>query len=228
MIDAPPVGGGETSIDDPAAQGWRRDKQGRWYAPARGRSGVVYRTGNQTVEEAHAEDAKGPRDTPPKSKKKAPKPPAPTQASLKELEFMLAEGLKSPAMICAAIGDEWPAEHFTMHGPVLARNLVKAAEHNPWLRAKLEAAMTGEDFMIRLISTFGIASALFMYSVPVVLYYTGAGNPAARDMFGVPDRAKVRAELAELERREREETRAAQAATRAAGAAANGSEPTAA
>lgn len=191
---APNGAGPEVSTpgpSDPAANGWRKDKQGRWFTPARGRSGVVYRQGNETTDEAHARDAKGPKDKRPKSKPKAPKPPAPTQTSLKELEFMLAEGLKSPAMICAAFGDEWPAEHFTTHGPVLARNLVKASEHNPWLRAKLEAAMTGEDFMVKFITAAGVAGALFLYAIPPVIYYVDPKfiSPAAREMLGgIPTR----------------------------------------
>lgn len=178
--------------DDPAAGGWKRNKAGRWYAPARGRSGVVYRQGNETVEEAHALDAKGAKQRRPKSKPKAPKPPAPTQQSLKELEYALAEAFKAPAVLAAANGDEWAAMHFTSRGPLLARNLIAAAEHNPWLRAKLEAALVGDVFIIKLITSFGVASALVMYALPPMIYYLDPPfvPDKAREMFDVPHRSK--------------------------------------
>ena len=182
-------------IDDPAAQGWKLDGQGRWSVPARGKRGNVYRRGNETPDEAHARaELEASKDRPPKGKRdKVPtgaKPPAPTQVSLKDLEFVLAEGLKSPAMLCAMVGDEWPAEHFTRHGPVLARNLVKASETNPWLREKLEAATRGEDWLFKFMGAAGVAGALMLYAAPPAIYYL---NPKfipreADQMLGIPQR----------------------------------------
>jgi hypothetical protein len=185
--------GVETSAVDPAEQGWRRDRQQRWFTPAKGRSGVVYRRDNETVEEALARDAKGPKDREPRSKKsRVPRAPAPTQVSLKELEFALSELFCSPAFVAAGRGEEWAANHFTKEGPVLARNLTKAAEHNPWLRAKLEAAVTGEALMVKVMTIIPVAAALIAYSLPPVIYYFDPGfiPPEAREMFHVPVREK--------------------------------------
>ena len=184
---------GTAPVESSTEDGWRQDKKGRWITPARGRSGVVYRQGNETIDEAHARDAKGPKDRKPQAKRsKVPKAPAPTQASLKELEFMLAETLQAPAMVAAMGGDVWAANHFTREGPVLARNLTQAAAHNPWLRAKLEAALTGEDLLIKLMTLLPVAAALVAYAIPPVIYYLNPGflPPEARAMFNVPERPK--------------------------------------
>lgn len=180
--------------DDPGAQGWRLDKQNRWWAPAHGRSGKVYRRGNETLDEAHARDAKGPKDHGPKAKPKIPKAPAPTQISLKELEFALTEALSAPAFIAGAQGDAWAANHFTESAPVLARNLTKAAEHNPWLRAKLEASMAGDLFMMRILTLMPVAAGLIGYALPPIIYYFEPKiiPDEAREMFKVPYREKKR------------------------------------
>jgi hypothetical protein len=188
--------GAATATAGEEEDGWRIDRQGRKFVAARGRSGIVYRQGNETVEEALARDGKGPRDKPPKKAggaqalPKAAKPPAPTQQDLKELEHALAEGLRAPAMIAAAAGDEWLATHFTQQGPILARHLVSAARHNPWLRSKLEAAMHGEDVMVKVITTMSVGGALVGYAVPPIIYMLNPPfvSPKAREMFGVPDR----------------------------------------
>lgn len=217
ILDEPPATENGQPPADARDEGWKKNKHGKLYVTARGRPGTLFREGSESVEEAYARDDRGPRDKRPKPRPRG-KPPAPTSVSLKELEWELAEGLKAPAMLCAAFGDEWPANHLTREGPLLARNLVKAAEHNPWLRAKLEAATRGEDIMVRLITAMGLAGALFAYAVPVALYYTNPGfvPKEARTMFGVPDRNAVR-----------EEERLAQA-TEAAAAAAAATAPAAA
>jgi hypothetical protein len=192
--DTEPAVAAANGATEPAGEegGWRVDKQGRSFIAARGRSGIIYRKGNETVEEALARDAKGPRDTPPRKKGPATprKPPAPSAPSLKDLEYALAEGLRSPAMFCAMAGEEWAANHFTVQGPVLARNLVKAAEHNPWLRAKLEAAVMGEDIMVKVITMMGVGGALAAYAVPPLVYFLNPPfvSEKTREMFGVPDR----------------------------------------
>lgn len=188
--EAPPP----ASPPTPESQGWRKDKAGRWVTPARGRGGFVYRKGNETIDEAHARDSKGPKDKAPKAKPKTPKAPAPTQVSLKELEFALTEALSSPSMIAAMQGDEWAANHFVQQAPILSRNLTKAAEHNPWLRAKLEATMSGDVLLMRLMTLFPVVSAAIAYTVPPLIFYL---NPPfigeeARAMFGVPHRDKRR------------------------------------
>lgn len=221
---APPsVGGdralqGEPSAEAGAGSPWSRDKQGREYVPAKGRSGLIYRKGGESLDEAYARDSKGPKDKRPKRKQAptVPKAPAPTQSSLKELEFLVAEALKAPAMICIALGDEWPANHMMNQAPVFARNLTKAAEHNPWLRSKLEAAVTGEDFMVKVLTTGAVGGAAFMYLVPVLMYYFKPGfvPDQAAELLGVPDRDELR--------RKQEAEHAAQAAQSAARTAATG------
>jgi hypothetical protein len=188
----------ETSIETPVETsiengGWRRDSQGRDFAGAKGRSGVIYRQGEETIDEAFARDAKGKPDTPPKRKAipkgTGRKPPAPTQTDLRELEHALAEGFAAPAMLAAAFGDEWSANHFSQQGPNLARHLCAAAKHNPWLRAKLEAAILGEDFMIQLVTLLGVGGALFAYAIPPVIYWLNLPVPdQAREMFAIPPR----------------------------------------
>jgi hypothetical protein len=177
-------------ITEPPAEGWKADKQGREYvARTSGKSGIIYRQGEETIEQARERDLK-PKDKRPRRKaKRPPMPDAPRGLDLKELEATLAEALKSPAMICATFGDEWPAEHFTASGPYLARNLVMASEHNPWLRKKLEEAATGQDAMMKVVSLVGVGGALFSYSIPPIIYWLNLPVPAkTREMFGIPPR----------------------------------------
>jgi hypothetical protein len=183
--------GGASSIETSTDDGWRRDSKEREYVPRRGRSGVIYRQGTETVDEARARDAKGPKEKPPKPKPR-PKPPAPSKPTLKELEHELAEALSMPSMVCAMKGDTWAANHFTKEGPILARNLVTAAEHNTWLRAKLEAALSGEELLVKLITAMGVAGALFAYAIPPMIFYVNPPfvSKETREMFGVPERKK--------------------------------------
>jgi hypothetical protein len=211
---------------DPSEQGWRQNKQGRWYVPRRGRPGTVIRRGNETPEEAHARDErdrdKETRKEPkPKKTSSVPKAPAPTKVTSVELEHMLSEALCAPAFGAGMRGEPWAANHFTKEGPTLARNLVAASEHNAWLRAKLEAWVMGEDILVKLLTLLPVASALIAYSVPPIIYYFDPPFfPAeARQLFAVPDRKEI---IAERKRREQEENRAqaAQAAAAAEAAAA--------
>jgi hypothetical protein len=179
-----------------AEDGWKTDKQNRQYVAAKGRSGVVYRQGEETVEEALARDGK-PKDQKPRKKRPAPsgavpKPPAPTEVDLKEIEHYLAEVFRAPAIPCATMGDEWAANHFATQGPVLARNLVAASRHNPWLRHKLEAAMLGgDDMMFKVLGMMGLASAVMAYAAPPIIWWFNPpviGGEKAREMFGIPDK----------------------------------------
>jgi hypothetical protein len=114
-------------------------------------------------------------------------PPPPAHVDLKELEKLLTEALAAPAMPCAMFGDEWAANHFTTQAPYLARNLVLAAEHNPWLRLKLEAMATGQDAAVKLLGMAGVAGALFGYAVPPLVHFLNLPvAPKAREMFGIP------------------------------------------
>ena len=73
-VTEPPATETETErLDD----GWQRNKQGRKFVRARGRQGIVYRQGDETVEQALERDAK-PKDTPPRAKPKKVVPPKPT------------------------------------------------------------------------------------------------------------------------------------------------------
>ena len=184
-VEANGTGGAE-----PPGEQWRTDTAGRDWIPARGRRGRINRQGAETVEEAIARDAK-PKDRRPGSRKpKAPrKPPPPKSIDLRELEEILAEGLKSPSMLCAAVGDEWAAMHFVTWGPQLARNLTRAAEHNEWLRKRLERAAGGGDLMLQMVTILGVAGSFGMYLIPPMVYWLNLPVPdKAREMMNIPDR----------------------------------------
>jgi hypothetical protein len=186
-----------TSGPPPDDDGWKRsDKNGRqYYNPTPGQRGarVIYRQGQETLAQAIARDAEEQRQTArdkrPHKRTRPKLPEPPRGVDLKQLETTLAEALKAPAMVCASFGDEWGAEHFNLSGPHLARNLVLASEHNPWLRRKLEEAATGEDAMMMVVSLVGVGGALFAYVVPPIVYYFNLPAPKkTREMFGIPDR----------------------------------------
>lgn len=173
-------------------EGWKVDGRGRRYVQHPSEKRAVFRRGEETIAEALARDASTPPsgDRRPKRKAKSKRPPmpdAPASVDLKELEKVLAEGLQAPAMVCAMYGDEWAANHFTQQGPYLARNLIVASEHNPWLRRKLEAAATGQDAAVKVIAMLGLAGALFGYAVPPIVHFANLQVPEkARQMFNIP------------------------------------------
>jgi hypothetical protein len=123
-------------------------------------------------------------------RRKPPRPPmpsAPKKLSMKELEATLTEALKSPAIIAAGFGDEWLATHFERSAAYLSRNLIAAADHNPWLRRRLEDAISGEDAMLKVMSLMTVAGALFMYLAPPIIYLLNPPVPErARIMLGIP------------------------------------------
>lgn len=181
MTEAPPY--------DPPANGevdveWRPDTKGREFVPAKGRSGVVYRQGEETPDQAWERDqeAQERKKRTPKAKTRR-KPPAPTQVTLKELEHALNEALSAPAMIAAMNGDEWGAQHFSTQAPAVSRNLVKCAEHNPWVREKLIALMAGEGALMNVMVFASLGAACFAYVVPPVVYYL---NPRV-----IPESARI-------------------------------------
>lgn len=199
----------EVSIDDAGPEEWRTDSKGRSYVPRQGKSGVIYRAAdNETVDEARARDSKGPKDRRPKQKtSRVPKSPAPTQRSIAELERGLCDLLRSPQMVTAMKGDEWATLHFDREAPVLARNLAVAAESNPWLRSKLEAAVFGDGtFLFKLLALAPVISAAIAYVLPPIIYYLDPGfiPPEARDRFNVPRRPTAETRKLLRERRARE------------------------
>lgn len=199
------------SDPEPVADGWRPDKKGRLYVPARGRSGTVYREGNETVEEAYARDAQGPRQRGPKPKA-APRPAkaaAPRAVSLQEIERNLAGMLTMPSGFAAMQGDKWAAEHIDRVGPILARNLCKAAETNVWLRDKLEGMMSGGDMILfKILALMPVIQAGVAYVVPLIVYYFDPRfiPSGTREAFQVPIRpgGEDRAKRAAIARREYE------------------------
>jgi hypothetical protein len=190
----------------PNGAGWQHNADGRQYVTRerprgqRGQMRRIYRVGDETPQEALDRDEKaGGKATPggkangdkrPRRRTKRPKmPDPPRQVDMKALEVTFAEAFKAPGLVCASFGDEWAAEHFATSGPYLARNLVLASEHNPWLRAKLEEAATGQDAMMKIVSLVGVGGAMFTYIVPPIIYWFNLPAPAkTREMFGIPDR----------------------------------------
>jgi len=184
----PPVAPPETP--PPSEEVWRVDKNGNQYVPRTdGRSGVIRRQGDETIEQARERDS-NPKDQAPKRKPKKPKmPPAPRKVDLKALEEPLAAALKAPGAVAMSFGDEWAFEHFNMAGPYLARQLVLAAEYNPWLRRRLEEAASGEEAMMKVMGMMAIGGAVVMYFVPPTIYFLNLPVPEqARAMMHVPPR----------------------------------------
>jgi hypothetical protein len=183
----PVIGDGQ-----PAGEPWRVRKDGREYVPRLEGHGLIWREGDETVEQARQRDATAKPDDKKKAKTKPRRPAMPAasrKVDLRELEKELAEALKSPAMLCASFGDEWGADHFVKSGPYLARNLVAAAEHNPWLRKRLEQMATGQDAAMAIIAMVGVGGALFAYAAPPIIYYLNLPvSEKTREMFAIPPR----------------------------------------
>jgi hypothetical protein len=170
---------------------WRYTKQGKAFVGRRGNHGIIYRRGDEeTVEQARVRDALPAEEKRPRRRTKTPKmPEAPRKVDLKELEHILTEAFRQPAIVCAMRDDQWGADHFTTTAPYLARNLIVASEYNPWLRRKLEEAATGQDAAMKIVGLVPVAGALFMYVVPPIIYWFNL--PVAeqtRARFGIPPR----------------------------------------
>lgn len=174
---------------EPEAEQWRKDKNGKEYVPRNGKPGIINRQGDETISAARARDALPKSSKRPRKPKRPPMPDASRKVDLKELELKLAEALKQPAIAAGMAGDEWAADHFTAAGPYLARNLVSASEHNPWLRRKLEDAATGQDAMMKIVSLMPVMGGLVLYFVPPVIYWFNLPVPeTTRERFGIPAR----------------------------------------
>lgn len=174
---------------------WRRDKRGKEYViRGGGHAGIIYRQGQETPEEARARvdaaatDKLRPGRGKPKSKPKMPE--APRKIESKELEESLAAALKAPGAIAMSLSpDDWLPEHFNTSGPYLARHIVLASEHNPWLRRRLEEAAQGQDAMWAVISLIGVGGAVFAYAVPPVIYlFNLPVSENVRARWGMPPR----------------------------------------
>jgi hypothetical protein len=173
----------------PADEQWREDKAGKQYVPRQGKSGIVYRQGDETIEQARARDTAGREKRPKRKTKVPPRTPTPPTLDAKELERALAEAFRTPAIFCAMADDEWATQHFTTAGPYLANQLITASEHNPWLRRKLEEAATGGDAMMKVASLAGVGGALLLYVAPPIIYWFNLPAPeSARRRFGIPER----------------------------------------
>lgn len=178
----------------PEAAGWRQTKNGKDYVPRPGgEGGIIYRRGEETVEQALDRDARQPKKKSPKaSGGKARKPIAPTEIDLRQLERAIEEMLATPGALLAMRGDVWGAQHFERQAPVLARNLVVCAEHNPALRAKLVALMVGEGPLVNVLLYGHLAAAALAYLIPPIVHYLNppvfpAAKAIVRERFHIPD-----------------------------------------
>lgn len=177
--DFEPVG---PRVDAGGAEEWLTDARGRDYVPRRdGRQGIIARQGSETVEQARERDGK-PKPPRPKRTKKPKLPEPPKGVDLKLIEKELEQALKAPAAIFMVMGEEWPAQHVDICAPGVARNLVLAAEHNPWLRRQLEEIATGQAAMGKIISITSLAGSTFIYVVPLLVYF---------GLLPVPQRARA-------------------------------------
>lgn len=202
MADTPPLEDVKAPEPPPQApqepQGdvWKLNKQGKQYINAPHRTGYILRRGEETIAEAIERDRR-PKDQMPKAKKGKPKAPTmpdrPDDVDLRAVEEVLAEAFRSPAMVAAMLNDEYLANHFTMHGPHLARNLVKNAEVNPWLRIQLEKMAAGGTAAVTLFSLMGLAGAILAYIGPPVVYiFDLPVGDGARMMMQIPPSRRER------------------------------------
>lgn len=182
----PPVGG-ETATSAgkdagaAAAHGWEHDARGRAYVkapeghPAAGRGGNVYRRGDETIEQALERAGRPDADKkPPKPRaKKLPKRET-NEPDLKMVEAALSQVFQAPGQVAGMmLQDQWIYMHFQIRGPELARALVNAAEHNPWLRKKLLELAQGGAAAMQLQAIVLLAMAAGAYVVPPLAYMLG-------------------------------------------------------
>lgn len=191
-VFTPPAGPPTENGQPDGVEEWQFNKNGKAYvARGGGKPGTILRQGDdETVAEARARDALPKEERRPRRKPKTPKmPAAPRKVDLRQLEEPLAAALKAPGAIAMSFGDEWAFEHFENSGPYLARQLILAAQYNPWLRKRLEEAASGEEAMMRVMGFMAISGALVMYVVPPTIYFLNLKVPdKAREMLNVPPR----------------------------------------
>lgn len=177
--DDRPVAGKDAG--GPPTDGWERDSRGRaWIKapdghPAAEKGRNIYRRGEETIPEALERTARPDRDRkPPKPRaKKLPKRET-NELDLKTVEVALAQVFMAPGQVAGALlQDQWLLLHFQARGPELARALVNAAEHNPWLRKKLLELAAGGAAAMQLQAIVLLALAAAGYAVPPLAYLLG-------------------------------------------------------
>lgn len=165
----------------PPADGWERDSRGRAWVkapdghPAAGKGRNIYRRGDETIAEALERTARPDQDRkPPKPRaKKLPKRET-SEVDLKTVEVALAQVFMAPGQVAGALlQDQWLLLHFQARGPELARALVNAAEHNPWLRKKLLELAAGGAAAMQLQAIILLALAAAGYAIPPLAYLLG-------------------------------------------------------
>lgn len=189
MADAPVLEAEEEA-------GWREGARGQ-YVTARDRQGIIWRQGEETIEEAYARDAKraAEKDAPKKKAGKR-KPPAPAALDLKALEVEIEKALVMPGAMAGLLGDPWPAFHVEQTAPALARNLVACAEVNPWFREKLILVLGGPGMFGNAMLFAALAGSAFSYLVPLIVHYVNPPLPAPalaviRGRYQIPERPTI-------------------------------------
>lgn len=187
ITEAQPPAGDETATSAgkdagaAAADGWERDGRGRAYVkapeghPAAKKGGNVYRRGEETVDQALERAGRPDADKkPPKPRaKKLPKRET-NEPDLKMVEEALGQIFQAPGQVAGMmLQDQWLYMHFRLRGPELARALVNAAEHNPWLRKKLLELAAGGAAAMQLQAIVLLAMAAGAYVVPPLAYMLG-------------------------------------------------------
>lgn len=156
-----------------APAGWHRDGRGRLFAKPPTGGNVVFRRGEETVEEALERAARPDKDKPPPKPRKKPTPKR-EAVDLKAIEEALGQVFAAPGQVAGMmLQDEWIMAHFMVRGPELARALCNASEHNPWLRKKLIELSTGGAAAMQLQAFVLLAIASASYAVPPVAYLLG-------------------------------------------------------
>lgn len=182
--------------DQPRA--WQIGKNGREFIRLPGVSGwaaMVWRKGDESIEEAIARKLKGPSDPPPRSRtrrKLEERPPVVISdehkgAVTKQIEEMVADVLCVPSVPCATFGMQWEAEHFDRQGRRFAENIARSSERNPWLRGKLEKALAGEHTAIAWLTSINLLTGALGYFAPPLIKWGLVPAPdVTKIMFGVP------------------------------------------
>lgn len=160
---------------------WQTDGRGRRFVkapaghPLADKGGTIYRRGDETVAGALERTARPDQDKkPPKPRaKKLPKSQT-NEPDLKTVEAALAQVFMAPGQVAGALlQDQWLLWHFQNRGPELARALVNAAEHNPWLRKKLLELAAGGAAAMQLHAIILLALAAAGYAIPPLAYMLG-------------------------------------------------------
>jgi hypothetical protein len=120
-------------------------------------------------------------DLPPKAKGKSGSAQRKEKRSreLAQIEEGFRELLSFPSYIAGMKGDAWAANHFTVAGPDLARQLAAQCERNDQFRKACLAVIGAQGFTM-------LALSLFMYAAPPLMHWglipgaAGLGVPPAK------------------------------------------------